>query len=150
MGRKPKGKRIDKWATPAALLQIQSWGQRGMTKEQIAEKIGISRRQLDRWASANPGIKTALENGKEAAVAAVENALFKKAASGDLGAICFYLKNRAPEHWSEHPEYKGLTGVIFEDDIPRPQPSGKAARGGTGTATAQNDQSDLPGVLSGA
>jgi len=113
------------WLSPERLLLLQSRMMRGATYEELAQFIGTTRRSLDRWANKYPQIKQAISIGRDSAVASVENALFKKAQSGDLGAICFYLKNRAPDHWSEHPELRGIDGkVVFIDDIPIQKPQG--------------------------
>ena len=103
----------------------------GLTQAEICEQIGVPVRTFRRWCTQDPRIKQAISVGAEAALASVENALFKKAQSGDLGAMCFFLKNRDPEHWSEHPELRGYDGkVVFVDDIPKteaPKPSQAAA-----------------------
>ena len=103
----------------------------GLTQAEICEQIGVPVRTFRRWCTQDPRIKQALSVGAEAALASVENALFKKAQSGDLGAMCFFLKNRDPEHWSEHPELRGYDGkVVFVDDIPKtaaPKPAEAAA-----------------------
>lgn len=114
---------IDDWTAPERLLRVQSLAMHGYNHEELAKEMGISRRTLERWMVQDPRLKQAVTNGGEAAVAAVENALFKKAQSGDLGAMCFFLKNRAPKHWSEHPELRGYDGkVVFIDDIPKTAP----------------------------
>ena len=108
------------WTSPDQLLRLQRWAMHGLSIEQIAEQVKVSQSTLRRWMEQEPQIKQAITNGGEAALAAVENALFKKAQAGDLGAMCFYLKNRDPKHWSEHPELRGYDGkVIFVDDIPK-------------------------------
>ena len=112
--------KISKWNTPSGKLRLQRLAMQGLTQAEICEAIGVPVRTFRRWCTQDPGIAQAVSNGKEAAVAAVENALFKKAQSGDLGAICFFLKNRDPEHWSEHPELRGREGkVVIVDDIPK-------------------------------
>nr|DAR91210.1 MAG TPA: terminase small subunit [Caudoviricetes sp.] len=111
----------------------------GLTQAEICEQIGVPTRTFRRWCTQDPRIANAVSVGAEAALASVENALFKKAQSGDLGAMCFYLKNRDPEHWSEHPELRGYDGkVVFVDDIPKtetPKPS---------QAAAETEQPDHP------
>nr|DAM26716.1 MAG TPA: terminase small subunit [Caudoviricetes sp.] len=95
----------------------------GLTQAEICAAIDVPVRTFRRWCTENKSIAQAVANGKEVAVAAVEDALYKKALSGDLGAMCFFLKNRAPEQWSEHPELRGYDGkVVFVDDIPKTAP----------------------------
>lgn len=110
---------------------MQRLAMHGLTQAEICEQIGVPVRTFRRWCTQDPRIKKAISVGAEAALASVENALFKKAQSGDLGAMCFFLKNRDPEHWSEHPELRGYDGkVVFVDDIPKtaaPKPAEAAA-----------------------
>lgn len=116
---------IGEWVTDTALIRIRSLAMRGLSQEQIAESIGIPVRTFKRWISPkstkpeSAQLRKAVEAGKDVAIAAVENALFNKAVKGDLGAICYFLNNRAADHWSNHPELKGMDGkVVFIDDIP--------------------------------
>lgn len=122
---------ISKWNSPSGLLRLQRLAMHGLNQSEICEQIGVPARTFRRWCTQDPRIAQAISVGAEAALASVENALFKKAQSGDLGAMCFYLKNRDPEHWSEHPELRGYDGkVVFVDDIPKteaPKPSQAAA-----------------------
>ena len=111
---------ISKWNSPSGLLRLQRLAMHGLTQAEICEQIGVPVRTFRRWCTQDPRIAQAISVGAEAALASVENARFKKAQGGDLGAMCFYLKNRDPEHWSEHPELRGYDGkVVFVDDIPK-------------------------------
>ena len=132
-----KRPKAEDWTDPTGLLLLQSWAQQGFSQEEICASmerlrgVPISPRSLRRWIDKYPAtIGAALNNGKEASVAVVENALFKKAANGDLG---FYLKNKCPDRWSEHPELRGMSGkVVFIDDIPAtksPEPANQQQPG---------------------
>ena len=146
-----KRQRIENWTTDAALLRLQSMTLHGMTIDQICAQENIPRRTFYRWRKLDPRLDKALQLGKEAAVASVENALFKKAIKGDLGSMCFFLKNRAPDFWSEHPELNGQKGaVLFVDDIPNPVARNAAAGGANPDAAAAPVDADRPGVLPGA
>ena len=147
--------KIEDWETPQALLSLQSLAMRGLTQEQIAQTIGVPYRTFSRWKKKSAAIQKALATGLDAANAAVENALFLKAQNGDLGAICFWLKNRASDRWSEHPEIRGADSkVIFVDDIPRqqkldpkeeaPSAPGPGAVGSAVGAGPERDQADGP------
>ena len=122
---------IGKWNSPSGLLRLRQAVHCQPLQAEICEQIGVPVRTFRRWCTQDQRIKQAISIGAEAALASVENALFKKAQSGDLGAMCFFLKNRDPEHWSEHPELRGYDGkVIFVDDIPKtaaPKPAQAAA-----------------------
>ena len=125
-----KRPKADDWADPQGLMLLQSWAQQGLSYAEICANMArvcgvpVSERSLRRWITAYPDtIGVAITNGREMSVAVVENALYKKAANGDLGAICFFLKNKAPDRWSEHPELRGMSGkVVFIDDIPATKP----------------------------
>lgn len=70
---------IDKWATPERLIQLEGWARDGLTDEQIAKNIGISRSTLSLWKKKNSDISDTLKKGKEVVDCEIENALFKRA-----------------------------------------------------------------------
>ena len=82
-----------KWLEPENLLLLQGWKRNGLTDEQIADKIGIAPRTLERWKSKYSQIRQVLKVGKEQANFIIENELFKKAKNGNVTAMIFYLKN---------------------------------------------------------
>ena len=88
---------------------MQGWARDGLTEEQIAHNIGISASTLREWKGRFPAFSAAIKKGKEVVDYAVENALLKRALSGDTGAICFWLKNRRPDKWKDKPEYTGAS-----------------------------------------
>lgn len=135
---------IGEWVSEEALLRIRGLSMRGLSQDQIAEAIGIPVRTFKRWISPKntthegQELRKAVALGHDVAVAAVENALYNKALKGDLGAMCYFLNNRAADHWSNHPELKGMDGkVVFIDDIP---PENAA----TGPAEAETPAGDQP------
>ena len=73
-----KGK-YEEWLTEEGLLKLEAWARDGLTYEQIAENIGISRETLNQWRNHHPGISDALKRGKEVVDIQVENALYKRA-----------------------------------------------------------------------
>ena len=94
----------EQWLTEEALLLLEGWARDGMTDEQIAAQMGISIRTFYTWKSQFPQISQAIKKGKAVVDYAVENALLNKARSGDVGACCFWLKNRRPDKWRDKPE----------------------------------------------
>ena len=73
-----KGK-YQEWLTEEGLLQLESWARDGLTDEQIAANIGISRKTLYEWKSKYSDICDTLKRGKEVVDIQVENALLKRA-----------------------------------------------------------------------
>ena len=58
---------------------LEAWGRKGLTRDEIAENMGISRSTLSAWIKKCPDISDAIKNARAYACARVENALFKKA-----------------------------------------------------------------------
>jgi transposase len=73
-----KGK-FQKWQTPDGLMLLEAWARDGLSDEQIARKIGISRSTLSAWKVSYSDISDALSRGKEPVDVEVENALHKLA-----------------------------------------------------------------------
>ena len=97
------------------LILIQGWARDGLTEEQIAHNMGISRSTLNEWKKKDSDISDTLKKGKEVVDYQVENALLKKALEEkNVVAMIYWLKNRRPDKWREQPKEK----VDF-DDIPR-------------------------------
>lgn len=83
------------------LLLIEGYARDGATEYQIAEAIGIHKNTLVRMKLEHSEISEALRKGKEIVDYAVENALLRKALSGDVTAMIFWLKNRKPHQWRD-------------------------------------------------
>lgn len=118
------GKLINDWETPESLTLIEGWARQGMTEEQVAHNMGISRRTLFTWKNNSLPILQALKKGKEVVDYEVESSLFRRAVGytttetreegdkiiittrtvpPDTGACIFWLKNRMPDKWREKP-----------------------------------------------
>lgn len=123
--------KYSEWITKEGLIRIQGWARDGLSDEQVASNIGISRSTLNAWKKRFPYISDTLKKGKDVADREVENALFKRAVgyeftevteelmdSGELrvtkkvrkqvapdtGAAAFWLKNRKPDVWRDKQE----------------------------------------------
>lgn len=104
---KPRGKpKIDyhQWEQDNQLILLEGWAKQGLSMQEIAHNIGISRRTLYNWIDKSEPIKKALEQSRELADIVVENALFTSAISGNVVAQIFWLKNRKPEYWKDKVE----------------------------------------------
>ena len=97
-----KGK-YREWLEPDNLTLLQGWARDGLIDEQIAHNIGISTVTLYDWKNKFPEFAKAIKKGKEVVDYYVENALLKKALSGDTVAMIFWLKNRRPDKWRDRP-----------------------------------------------
>jgi transcriptional regulator with XRE-family HTH domain len=71
--------KYDQWLTEEGLLLIEGWARDGLTDEQIAHNMGISRSTLSEWKNKFSDISDALKKGKEVVDRQVENALLKRA-----------------------------------------------------------------------
>ena len=77
------------WLTEDGLLQIQGWARDGLTNEQIAHNIGVTGRAFTDWVRRFPSLSSALKKGKAPVDIEVENALLKRALTGD--DLAFFL-----------------------------------------------------------
>lgn len=131
-----KGK-YEYWLTPEGLIKLEGWARDGLTDEQIAKNIGISRETLNQWKNKYADISDTLKRGKEVVDYEVENALLKRALGytvkeekltkdgcvvelerevpGDVTAQIFWLKNRKPSAWRDKPEMD--SDEEFEDNF---------------------------------
>ena len=128
MSKRKQGK-YHEWLTKEGLLKLESWARDGLTNEQIAKNIGITRKTLQEWINKYSDISNALKKGKEVVDIEVENALLKRALGyeyeevktlieevdgkkkkkiektikhvpADVSAAIFWLRNRKGLVWS--------------------------------------------------
>lgn len=90
-----------KWLEDDNLILLQGWKRNGLTDEQIAKNIGINVRTLDKWKAKYGRIGQALKIGHEQANYAVEGKLLKKALSGNITAMIFWLKNNWRDKYND-------------------------------------------------
>lgn len=118
--------KIDEWLEQDKLILLEGWARDGLTEEQIAKNIGISRQSLWKWKEKEVDILNALKKGKEVVDIEVENALLKRAlgynydeityengvetkrvtkqVAPDTTAQIFWLKNRRKQQWRDKVE----------------------------------------------
>ena len=128
-----KGK-YEYWLTSEGLLKLEGWARDGLIDEQIAKKMGTTRKTLAEWKKKYDWISDALKKGKEVVDRQVENSLLKRAlgyeyeevsekyegdvlverkvtkkqVAPDTTAQIFWLKNRKPKDWRDR--------VTIDDD----------------------------------
>lgn len=93
--------KYEKWLEPENLVLLHGWKMQGLTDEQIADNIGISHRTFERWKKEHSQIRQAIKGGKEVANFVIENELYKKAKSGNVTAMIFYLKNNYRDKYTD-------------------------------------------------
>ena len=81
---KPNKKRrvqiaFEKWMDPDGLTLVTAYARDGLTRKEMAKKMGIGERTLYDWIRDIPQFRQAIKNGKEWADVTVENALFQSA-----------------------------------------------------------------------
>jgi len=117
----------DEYVKPKLFL-IECWKRDGLSDEQICKNLGVGKDAFISYKAKYPELVEALKKGKEVADYEVENALFKRACgydideitteldgennvlktkvikkhiSPDVGAACFWLKNRVNKKWRD-------------------------------------------------
>ena len=72
------------WLTPEGLLKLEGWTRDGLTEEQIAGNMGISRSTLNEWKKLYPDISDTLKRGGN------NRLVTKWASSPEISALCIY------------------------------------------------------------
>lgn len=96
--------KYEKWIEPDGLTLLRGWARDGLTNEQIAKKIGISRQTLQGWCVKYKDISDTLKKGREVVDYEVEDTLLAEARKGNVTAMIFWLKNRRPDRWRDKPK----------------------------------------------
>lgn len=102
-GRPSKYDKID-------LKQVQILGALGLTAEEIALVLEISKRTFFYYQK-RPDFLHAIKTGKLKADMEIISDLRKQARSGNVTAQIFWLKNRQPEKWRDRQEFEHSGGV---------------------------------------
>jgi len=85
------------------LYEISAWSERGLTEDEICERLGIVRSTFSLYKNKYSELSDSLKKGKDFADDQVEDSLFQKALKGDVIACIFWLKNRRPTRWRDKP-----------------------------------------------
>jgi transcriptional regulator with XRE-family HTH domain len=94
------------------LKVVEELASLGLTEQQIADSLGISRSTLSRRKTDNDTFDTALRKGKAKAIVKVSSALMAEIEKGSLRAVIFYLKCRAG--WrEEEPEIREIPPMVI-------------------------------------
>ena len=104
--------------TDEVLNNTKRFMAQGLTKEQCAASLGISRSKFFEIQEQNVDFLDAIKRGEAMGIEEVTNALFENATlERDNTAIIFYLKNRAG--WVDKQEHKVATETTVTLDLTR-------------------------------
>lgn len=135
--------KYEKWLSEDGLNLLRGWARDGLTYEQMCEKMSISESTFREWRKKFPIFAQVIAKGQEIIDRQVEESLLKRALGfeftevtqelvgselkvtktvkkyvpPDTTAVIFWLKNRKPEAWRNHPEYIDNSQLNRLDDI---------------------------------
>lgn len=100
--------------TDELLDKVEHYASRGLTQAQIAYNLGVRPETITRAKGRSEQLEQAIKRGQAKGISEVANALYDNAVGGNLGAICFYMKNRDPNEWADRHDLKlgGSVGVF--------------------------------------
>lgn len=81
------------------LAKVESLAAQGLTEEQIADALGVSRTTLNNRRRESEQFEQAIKRGKAKGVAIVTSKLMEQVKGGNVTAMIFFLKTRGG--WSE-------------------------------------------------
>jgi len=106
------------------LKQVESLASLGLTDEEIALVLGISRSTLSYYKK-KPEFLDTLKKGKTKADVQIVRSLYEKAKSGDTTSMIFWLKNRQSDKWKDRHASVGINTdgdvtINIISKVPRP------------------------------
>jgi len=114
-GRPPTYDLSKKTQLTALCNEIQKLASRGLTKEQCAGSLGISRSTYMQYQKDNPELLDAYDVGASKGVAVLANKLYDLAYSGSERSLIFFLKTRGGFNETQN---INLTGGLLTQRIP--------------------------------
>lgn len=96
------------------LKTVESLAAQGLTKEQIANCLGISYQTLNEKSKEYSDFSDAIKRGSAKGIATISNALFSSAKTGNTTAQLFYLKCRGGWKETQVNEHSGIDGKPIE------------------------------------
>lgn len=136
MSKKPKA--WDRLNMSDRLAWVESLARDGLTNQEIAKRIGVSRQTMHKWQQEHPEFAEAMARGKEVPDSLVEKALFQAATGFEYTeehvtptgkvvkvqryqppnptSMIYWLKNRRPDKWrdKQEVEHSGNVGVELD------------------------------------
>lgn len=112
--------KVEYWLTSDGLTLLTGWARDGLTDEQIAKNIGISRSTLSEWKKKHPDISDTLKKNKIIVDYEVENSLLEKC-HGYTAKVLKHMKVKRTEYNENGykvKEYEEIEEVYDEVYIP--------------------------------
>jgi hypothetical protein len=94
--------------------QVERLAGQGLSKREIAYCLGIGESTVYKKQKTDVEFREAIKKGRAAGLKTITNALFETGSGGNVTAQIFYLKNRAPDKWSDRREITGKDGGPIE------------------------------------
>jgi hypothetical protein len=109
--------------SPLIIPIVRACATFGATAPEIANYIGTSVASFDRWTMKHEELREALKRGREASDERVVDSLYRLAIGWNglppnLGACCFWLKNRRPSEWRDVHNIDQAIGHYIISDRP--------------------------------
>lgn len=125
------------WIAPDGLLRLTGYARDGLTDQEIAQKIGVSRKTFGEWKAKYGCIRDTLKDARAPVIVEIENSFFSRCrwktvtetetetletAAGkkytktivrerhyppDTACLLFALKNGLPHRYSDKPQARG-------------------------------------------
>ena len=99
------------------LKQVESLAANGLTDEQIASALGISRTTLANRKRENEQFVQAIKRGKAKGIALVTNKLMESIKGGNMTAMIFFLKTQAGWKETNVQEHTGANGTALQPPV---------------------------------
>ena len=100
--------------SPLIIPIVRACATFGATAEEIANYLNIPWGSFKRWIYAEPELREALKRGRDASDERVVESLYQQALAGNVGAICFWLKNCRPGEWRDVQHLDQAVGHYIE------------------------------------
>lgn len=114
--------------------EIEKWARDGLTEEQIAKNLGISRNTLNDYKNKYHDFSDALKRGKNICITEIENALVKRALGFEYEEIKTYIKDdhMGTTTYTEktkkyQPPDVGACAILLKNKAPESYTNDKAA-----------------------
>jgi hypothetical protein len=104
--------------------RLRGWVRRGLTNDQLAKEMHITRSTFYKWKAENADFSDILKEDREYCDDTIENALYEAAKEGNIAAIKFYLTNRRRKEWKDRQDVElsgevGIADAMIQESLKR-------------------------------